>query len=308
MGLFPWGICRMEPSKENFYVNSGLDKYVSTIKPRLSYGVNGNIAGLGRYVVQGVYSSPANNYDGAGGFFHDKLANQDLRWERSKTFGAGLDLGLLQDRVTLLFDYYDRRTSDLLTDLPLPDYIGYPPITTNSGTLQNKGYEFAVNAKVLSTDGGFTLSMGANASFVKNTVLKLPFNGNENNRQGGIQVFDAASGQLKWVGGYQEGQTIGDIYGFKQVSIFQDAAEVQRIAGNRKDAIANVNGPNLPKGTAPGLGADAGRITPGDVNWLDVNGDDIIDSRDQVYLGNMAPKWTGGFNVNANYKGFQSIY
>lgn len=303
-GYFPGVSAGWNLQKENFYVNSGLDKYVSTIKPRLSYGVNGNIAGLGRYVVQGVYSSPANNYDGAGGFFHDKLANQDLRWERSKTFGAGLDLGLLQDRVTLLFDYYDRRTSDLLTDLPLPDYIGYPPITTNSGTLQNKGYEFAVNAKVLSTDGGFTLSMGANASFVKNKVLKLPFNGNENNRQGGIQVFDAASGQLKWVGGYQEGQTIGDIYGFKQVSIFQDAAEVQRIAGNRKDAIANVNGPNLPKGTAPGSGADAGRITPGDVNWLDVNGDDIIDSRDQVYLGNMAPKWTGGFNVNANYKGF----
>lgn len=303
-GYFPGVSAGWNLQKENFYVNSGLNKYVSTVKPRLSYGVNGNIAGLGRYVVQGVYSSPANNYDGAGGFFHDKLANQDLRWERSKTFGAGLDLGLLQDRITLLFDYYDRRTSDLLTDLPLPDYIGYPPITTNSGTLQNKGYEFAVNAKVLSTDGGFTLNLGANASFVKNKVLKLPFNGNENNRQGGIQVFDAASGQLKWVGGYQEGQTIGDIYGFKQVSIFQDAAEVLRIAGNRRDAIANVTGPNLPKGTAPGPGADAGRITPGDVNWLDVNGDDIIDSRDQVYLGNMAPKWTGGFNANANYKGF----
>ncbi|WP_316748380.1 TonB-dependent receptor [Pedobacter gandavensis] len=303
-GYFPGVSAGWNLQKENFYVNSGLNKYVSTIKPRLSYGVNGNIAGLGRYVVQGVYSSPANNYDGAGGFFHDKLANQDLRWERSKTFGAGLDLGLLQDRITLLFDYYDRRTSDLLTDLPLPDYIGYPPITTNSGTLQNKGYEFAVNAKVLSTDGGFTLNLGANASFVKNKVLKLPFNGNENNRQGGIQVFDAASGQLKWVGGYQEGQTIGDIYGFKQVSIFKDAAEVLRIAGNRRDAIANVTGPNLPKGTAPGPGADAGRITPGDVNWLDVNGDDIIDSRDQVYLGNMAPKWTGGFNANANYKGF----
>ncbi|MCX2453905.1 TonB-dependent receptor [Pedobacter sp. PLR] len=303
-GYFPGVSAGWNLQKENFYVNSGLNKYVSTVKPRLSYGVNGNIAGLGRYVVQGVYSSPANNYDGAGGFFHDKLANQDLRWERSKTFGAGLDLGLLQDRITVLFDYYDRRTSDLLTDLPLPDYIGYPPITTNSGTLQNKGYEFAVNAKVLSTDGGFTLNLGANASFVKNKVLKLPFNGNENNRQGGIQVFDAASGQLKWVGGYQEGQTIGDIYGFKQVSIFQDAAEVLRIAGNRRDAIANVTGPNLPKGTAPGPGADAGRITPGDVNWLDVNGDDIIDSRDQVYLGNMAPKWTGGFNANANYKGF----
>ncbi|WP_316838819.1 TonB-dependent receptor [Pedobacter gandavensis] len=301
-GYFPGVSAGWNVQKENFFLNSGVDKYISTFKPRLSYGVNGNISGLGRYVVQGVYSSPAN-YDGAGGFFHDKLANQDLRWERSKTLGAGLDLGLIKDRVTLLFDYYDRRTSDLLTDLPLPDYVGYPPITTNSGTLQNKGYEFAVNARVLSTEGGFTLNLGANASFVKNKILKLPFNGNENNRQGGLQVYDAASGQLKWVGGYQEGQTIGDIYGFKQVSIFKDAAEIQRVAGNRRDMIANVTGPNLPKGTAPGPGLDAGRITPGDVNWLDVNGDDIIDSRDQVYLGNMAPKWTGGFNANANYKG-----
>lgn len=298
-GYFPGVSAGWNVQKENFFVNSGMDKYVSTLKPRLSYGINGNIANLGRYEVQGVYSSPVNNYDGTGGFFHDKLSNADLRWERSKTLGAGLDLGLLQDRITVLFDYYDRRTSDLITDLPLPDYIGYPPIRTNSGTLQNKGYELAVNARVLSTESGFSLNLGANASFVKNTVLKLPFNGNENNRQGGLQVYDPKSGQVIWVGGFQEGQTIGDIYGFKQVSIFKDQDEINRIAGNRRDAIANVNGPNLPAGSAPG-----GRITPGDVNWLDVNGDDIIDSRDQVYLGNMAPKWTGGFNANANYKGF----
>ncbi|WP_316821838.1 TonB-dependent receptor [Pedobacter gandavensis] len=298
-GYFPGVSAGWNIQKENFFVNSGVDKYVSTLKPRLSYGINGNIANLGRYEVQGVYSSPVNNYDGTGGFFHDKLSNKDLRWERSKTLGAGLDLGILQDKVTLLFDYYDRRTSDLITDLPLPDYIGYPPIRTNSGTLQNKGYEFAVNARVLSTEGGFSLNLGANASFVKNKVLKLPFNGNENNRQGGLQVFDPKSGQVIWVGGLQEGQTIGDIYGFKQVSIFKDQDEINRIAANRRDVIANVTGPNLPAGSAPG-----GRITPGDVNWLDVNGDDIIDSRDQVYLGNMAPKWTGGFNANANYKGF----
>ncbi|MBC8985194.1 SusC/RagA family TonB-linked outer membrane protein [Pedobacter sp. N36a] len=296
-GYFPGVSAGWNVQKENFYVNSGINKYVSTLKPRLSYGVNGNIAGLGRYETQGVYTSPAS-YDGAGAFYHDKLANQDLRWERSKTLGAGLDLGLLQDKITLLFDYYDRRTSDLLTDLLLPDYIGYPPLKTNSGTLQNKGYEFAVNARVLSTAGGFTLNLGANASFVKNKVLQLPFNGNENNRQGGLQVFDAKSGQLKWVGGLQEGQSIGDIYGYKQVSIFKDQEEVNRIAGNRKDAVANIYGPNL----LPGV-AGTGRITPGDVNWLDVNGDDIIDSRDQVYLGNTAPKWTGGFNATAGYKG-----
>lgn len=298
-GYFPGISAGWNVHKEEFFSKSGLNKYVSTLKPRLSYGVNGNIAGLGRYEVQGVYSSPAN-YDGVGGFFHDKLPNQDLRWEKSKTTGAGIDIGLLNDRVTLLFDYYDRRTSDLLTDLLLPSYIGYPPLKTNSGTLQNKGYEFAVNARVLSTESGFNLSLGANASFVKNKVLQLPFNGNENNRQGGLQVFDQKSGQLIWVGGIQEGHAIGDIYGFRQLSIFKDAAEVASIAGNRTDAIANITGPNLPAGTG-------GKITPGDVNWEDVNGDNIIDSRDQVSLGNIMPKWTGGFNINAGYKGI-SLY
>jgi hypothetical protein len=125
----------------------------------------------------------------------------------------------------------------------------------------------------------------------------LPFNGNENNRQGGLQIYDPTSGQVIWVGGLQEGQPLGNMYGYKQVSIFKDAAEVAAVAGNRTDAVAGITGPNLP------VGAN-GRITPGDVNWEDVNGDNIIDSRDQVYLGNIYPKWTGGFNFNASYKGF----
>ncbi|WP_316813264.1 TonB-dependent receptor [Pedobacter heparinus] len=298
-GYFPGVSAGWNVHREEFFQKSGLKNYISTLKPRISYGVNGNIAGLGRYDVQGVYSSPAN-YDGVGGFNHAQLPNEDLRWEKSATIDLGLDMGLLNDRITVLFDYYSRKTSDLLTNLDLPAYIGYPPLKTNLGTLQNRGYEMAVNARVLNTAGGFTLNLGANASFVKSKVLKLPFNGNENNRQGGLQVFDPATGQVVWVGGIQEGKPLGDIYGFRQVSIFRDADEVSRVAGNRTDLIANITGPNLPIGSG-------GRITPGDVNWQDVNGDNIIDSRDQVYLGSMVPKWTGGFNANASYKGI-SLY
>ncbi|HWW40220.1 MAG TPA: hypothetical protein VNZ46_12975, partial [Pedobacter sp.] len=102
-----------------------------------------------------------------------------------------------------------------------------------------------------------------------------------------------------WVGGTQEGQPLGAIYGYKQISIFKDAAEVAAIAGNRVDNVANITGPNLPAGKG-------GHITPGDVNWEDVNGDGIIDSRDQVYLGNIFPSWIGGFNFSASYKGFSA--
>jgi len=294
-GFFPGISAGWNVHREEFFKDSKISQVISSLKPRISYGQNGNIAGLGRYETQGVYSLHGN-YNGSAGFLNTGIINKDLRWEKSKTTDLGLDMGLLNDRITVIFDYYDRKTSDLLTNLDLPSYTGFSSFRTNLGTFQNKGVEIGIDAKILSK-GDFKLNAGANASFVKNKILKLPFNGNENNRQGGLQIYDPASGQVIWVGGLQEGQPLGNMYGYRQVSIFKDAAEVAAVAGNRTDAIAGVTGPNL----APGVN---GRITPGDVNWQDVNGDNIIDSRDQVYLGNIYPKWTGGFNFNASYKGF----
>src|SRR5690606_27342823 len=113
-----------------------------------------------------------------------------------------------------------------------------PTIRTNLGTLQNKGYEFSLNTQILRNPEGVNLNIGVNAAFVKNKILELPFNGNENNRQGGLQVYDPKVGDVVWVGGFQEGQAMGDIYAYKQVSIFKDEQEVAAIAGNRTDNIA----------------------------------------------------------------------
>lgn len=295
-GFFPGVSGGWNVHQEAFFRDSDISRYISTLKPRISYGENGNISGLGRYEVQGTYGLQTN-YNGAAGYLNTAPVNGNLIWEKSKTTGIGLDLGLMNNRFTLLFDYYDRRTSDLLTGLVLPSYIGFEQITTNLGTLQNKGYEFGIQAQVLRNADGFNLNIGANAAYVKNRILELPFNGNENNRQGGLQVFDPATGAVQWVGGLQEGQAMGDIYAYKQVSIFKDEQEVLEIAGNRNDAIAGITGPNLPEGPY-------GRITPGDVNWLDVDGNGVIDSRDQVYVGNLNPKWTGGFTANLSYQDF----
>ncbi len=297
-GFFPGMSAGWNVHREAFFKNSDLTKYISTLKPRFSYGVNGNVAGLGRYEVQGIYSP--GSYNAIGGFSYTGLLNHDLTWEKSKTTDFGLDLGILKDRITLLFDYFDRKTDNLLTNLALPGYTGFNSVRTNFGTYQNKGYEFTLNANILRLPNGLNWTVSANASFVKNKILKLPYNGQLNNRQGGMQIFDPKSGQLIWVGGLQEGQALGDIYGYKQVSIFQDAGEVAKIAGSRYDNVAGITGPNLPAG--PG-----GRITPGDVNWLDVDKNDTIDSRDQVFLGNIYPKWTGGFSTSLSYKGF-SLY
>lgn len=297
-GFFPGMSAGWNVHNEDLYRNTGLDKYISTLKPRISYGENGNVAGLGRYEVQGGYGSQGL-YNGGAGFLNTGIINSGLRWEKSKTVDFGVDLGFLRNRITLIFDYYNRKTSDLLTNLALPSYTGFNTIRTNLGTLQNTGYEFTANANILNDPNGLKLDVSANASFVKNKILQLPFNGNENNRQGGLQIYDPRSGRVIWVGGLQEGQTLGAIYAFKQVSIFADAGEIAKEAANRRDLIAQISGPNVTYGT--------GKITPGDVNWLDVDKNDTIDSRDQVYMGTIYPKWTGGFSTSLSFKNI-SLY
>ncbi|MEJ7826771.1 MAG: SusC/RagA family TonB-linked outer membrane protein [Segetibacter sp.] len=295
VGFFPGMSAGWNVHNETFFKNSGINNYISTVKPRISYGENGNVSGLGRYEVQGGYGSQGL-YNGGAGFLNTGIINSGLRWERSKTVDLGLDLGLLNNKITLIFDYYNRKTSDLLTNLSLPGYTGFGSIRTNLGTYQNKGYEFALNANVLNQPGGLRLDVGANASFVKNKILQLPYNGNENNRQGGLQVYDPNLGKVVWVGGLQEGGTLGDIYAFKQLSIFASEGEIAKVAASRKDLIAGISG--------SGVNYGSGKIAPGDVNWLDVDKNDTIDSRDQVYMGNIYPKWTGGFSANLSFKSF----
>ena len=106
---------------------------ISVLKPRISYGENGNVAGLGRYEVQGTYGAQPL-YNNTGGFLLTGLPNPELQWEKSRTTDFGLDLGLFGNRLTIIFDYYNRVTSDLLTNLSLPNYTGFNSVKTNLGT------------------------------------------------------------------------------------------------------------------------------------------------------------------------------
>lgn len=294
-GFFPGMSAGWNLHREKFFQESGISNVISSLKPRISYGENGNVAGIGNYEVQGSYGSQGN-YSNSLGFLNTGIINSGLRWEKSKTTDIGLDMGLLNNRITLIFDYYNRVTSDLLTNLTLPSYTGFGSVRTNLGSFQNRGFEFTVNANVLRSQTGVNLDLGANISYNRNKILKLPFNGNENNRQGGFQVYDPKQGRIVWVGGLQEGQPLGEIYGYQQLGIFQSDAEIARVAPTRWDAVALISGPNLSAGL--------GKITPGDVNWRDVDGNDTINSLDQVYIGNINPKFVGGFTTSLSFKGF----
>ncbi|MFI5157455.1 MAG: SusC/RagA family TonB-linked outer membrane protein [Sphingobacteriales bacterium] len=304
IGYFPGMSAGWNIAKEDFFQNSGVSKIISTIKPRISYGENGNVGTLQNspYLYQGTYNATTNypQYNGNGAITATQLPDPGLQWEKSTTKDAGIDLGFLHDRISLMVDYYDKINSNLLTSLTLPTNVGFSSILTNDGTYQNKGIEFTLKANLINSPGGFRLDFGATASYDKNKILKLPNNGQPNNGVGTIQVYDAATGKLINVEGEQQGQAPGEVYGYKELGIFQSQAQIQAVAGNRIDKIGNVTGPNVAAGTG-------GHIVPGDVNWEDVNGDGIIDSRDQVRLGNILPTWTGGYNFNAAYKGF-SLY
>src|SRR5690606_35694145 len=282
-GMFPGVSVGWNVHREGFW--NTVPEALSSLKLRASYGVNGNISGLEDFHAQGRYDVGAI-YNGRSVILSSRMENQDLQWERSKTLDFGTDIGLFNNRVTILFDYYRRVTDNLLTSLNLPQETGFPSILTNYGSLENRGVEFDITTAIYKAkeQGGLYWNLGWNAAFVKNKILKLPENGNENNRVGGIYVYDPARGDYAWLGGLQEGRPLGDLYAYKQLSIYATDAEAQ--AGPVDDLV---------------VGLDKTKYG-GDVNWQDVDGNGMIDSRDQVYVGNIFPKWTGGIHTTAGYR------
>lgn len=285
-GIFPGMSAGWNVDRENFwnFLPEGLVK----LKLRASYGVTGNISGLGLYQAQGAYNA-SSKYNGVSGILISTLPNQNLKWEQSKTFDFGADVGLFNDRISVIFDYYRRATNNLLTSLTLPPSTGFSSILTNYGSLENKGYEVEVSARILSPTSPLQWNIAFNTAKVNSKILRLPENGIENNRVGGVYVFDPAKGTYGWLGGLQEGQRIGDLYAYKQVSVYSTDDEA---AKGPIDMIV------------PGAGK---KKYGGDVNWLDVDKNDTIDTRDRVYMGNSIPRVTGGFTNTLSYKNLSLI-
>ncbi|GAA4447469.1 TonB-dependent receptor [Ravibacter arvi] len=285
-GFFPGVSAGWNLHNEEFWTS--LPKMLSTLKLRTSYGVNGNISGLSDFQAQGAYSVGAR-YNGQAAIQNTVLPNPDLKWEQSKTFDVGLDAGLFGNRVSVLFDYFRRRTDNLITSLSLPRSTGFASILTNLGSLENKGVELEISARLLPVSAPWQWQASLNASRIRNKILKLPDNGTPGNRVGGDLVWDGAAGDYVWKGGLQEGGNIGDMYSLRQEAIY--ATDEDAAKGPVYTYI---------------VGADKTQYG-GDVRFHDADGNGSIDSRDQVYMGNTYPLWTGGFSNTLSYRGF-SLY
>lgn len=292
-GTFPGVSVGWNLHNEDFFKNSSLTRYISSIKPRISYGVNGNVSSLGLYATAQVYNN-AGTYNGFGGTYAASYINPDLRWERANSLNFGLDLGLLHERITLTADYFIRNVYDKIAGLGISAQTGFSSFNTNLGQLQNKGIELAINGKIIksSQPGGFNLEAGVNYFHVKSFAKKLPYNALPGNRTGGFFVWDPKNPtQQIYVGGLVEGQRIGsdEVWAPKWDGIYDDISKIT--------ADANIWNAFLPYANK--------RIKQlGDARWHRVNSsNDTMDVKQFVYVGRTTPQHIGGFNLAASFKG-----
>lgn len=277
-------------SKEEFMANVDV---LSDAKLRFSYGQVGNIKTLGAYQTANVNAAANYNFNGLlnVGVAPGGLINPDLVWERGTTTNFGLDLGFLDDRLTLVADYYIRDTKNWILFVPASPSQGAGDIGgrfENTGLIRNSGIELGLGWRKLT--GDFTYSLNANFATLNNEVVSL---GN------GQPIAGGGTFSLGNLTRTDEGQPVGSYFGWQVQSIFQNQAEID--AANALDGNA----------TTPYQAGAA----PGDIRFLDIAGppdadgnptgpDGQITADDRTYIGSPIPKFIYGGTVNVGYKGF----
>lgn len=270
-GTFPSVSAAWNFTEEDFIKNAGL-KWLSEGKLRASYGHIGNQnvssgAYLSTYGNGGRYLFGDNNtaYLGAG---RTSIGNPMLQWETSKQTDIGLDVSLLNHKLTFAADYFNKVIDNMLLIVPLPTTLGYPNFPwSNAGKMVNKGWEFAVGYD--DAVGDFQYGVKATISTFRNTVTTLG---------GGEPIYSTAHlGET--ITKTEEGMPVGYYYGWLTNGIFQTQGEVD-------------------------ASAQKGLSQPGDIRFQNINGDNLLNADDRTKIGNPWPDFIYGFTLNAAYKGF----
>jgi TonB-linked SusC/RagA family outer membrane protein len=261
--------------KEAFFTEN---KVLNTFKLRASWGQNGNDQFARRFAYMSTISSTDKSYHfGTGdetllvGSSPDQLSDRNLKWETSEQLDLGFDAVLFKN-FTLTFDYYDKKTKDWLVLASIPTYAGATAPYINGGDVSNKGFEVAVGYRT-SFAKDWNFGINANFSHNKNEVLRIA--NNEGIIHGDSNLLFQGLDEMNRV---EVGKPMGYFYGLKTAGIFQNAAEV-----------------------AAGVQPNA---SPGDVRFVDLNGDGKIDANDKTEIGNPNPDISYGVNMDLSYKAF----
>tara|TARA_R110000787_G_scaffold120553_1_gene231513 strand:+ start:3908 stop:6979 length:3072 start_codon:yes stop_codon:yes gene_type:complete len=273
-GYFTTGSVGWIASDESFLEDNSV---ISFLKFRASYGVIGNdridsfrfvslVNGEGEYVF--------NNQITFGSAL-GAIANPEIRWEKQKPFDVGFDISLF-NKIDITVDYFNKKTEDLLVNPEVSGILGAAapgsrgPLV-NAGTVENKGLEFAISYKEKIGED-FNFNINYNFTTLKNEVL---FVGSDTGilQGGGFGVGQEPPSRM------EAGFPIGYFYGLKTNGLFQNQSEVDSHATQSNAA-------------------------PGDIRFVDQNGDGIIDGDDRVNIGDPIPTLTMGLNLSFDYKGF----
>ncbi|MBL0741246.1 SusC/RagA family TonB-linked outer membrane protein [Chryseolinea lacunae] len=260
-------------SQESFFPKGNV---VDDVKLRAGWGQTGNQFSTTTFPYLQTLATTIFYVVGTGaqvpvrGVAPITLANQNVKWETGEQFDIGADIALLSGKVDITFDYYNKTSKGILLGLPPANTSGFfLPIDANVGKMVNRGIELSANYN--GQAGQVKYSVGGNVTTVHNEVLDL----------GSIPEI------ITGVGGASThrtkvGEAIGSFYGYKTDGIFQNQAEIDA-------AVPDVNS------------ADR---QPGDIRFVDVNGDGRVDSEDRTNLGSYIPKFFYGINASARFMNF----
>jgi len=284
-GVFPSVSVGWKFSNEKFM--EPLKKWLSLGKLRVGYGILGNnrIDVLSRYsYLTFGYNYPygLGNHTLQSGATAAVLGNDDIKWEKSETFNAAIDLGLLENRLTLTVEYFNRKTTDMLLRVPTVGSAGLSSSPmTNAGAVRNYGWEYDVKWRD-NIGKDWRYEVGFNLSWIKNKVVSLG-TGNE-------PIYGSyldASSIADYVTKTAVGQPIGSFFGYVTDGIFNSYDEVKASAQYDK-------GKNYWEQST----------LPGDFRFKDLNNDGRITAEDRTYLGSPLPDFVFGIPLSVGYKNF----
>lgn len=277
-GYFPSVSAGWVISEESFMAPS--KKWLDFLKIRASWGQNGNQnIDPFQYLAtirfkDADYSFGPDKSILSSGSYPDILPNEEVTWETSEQIDLGFDAYLFNNRLGINFDYYIKNTKDWLVEAPVLDIYGTQAPFINGGDVQNKGFEFSFNWN--DNIGDFQYGATINIAHNKNEVTRIA--NSERIIHGDPDILSNLTTEVYRA---QVGYPIGYFYGYSTAGIFQTEEE-----------IANYQGAKL-EGTQPG-----------DVIWVDRNGNGVIDENDQGMIGNPHPDVNLGLSLNVSYKGF----
>ena len=262
---FPSGAIGWRASDEKFIQNI---KAISDLKLRASYGVTGN-QDISDYLSLMQYTTNTYFLDGSRvvGISPNNLANPNLKWESTAQFDGGLDLGVLNNRITFTGDYYNKKTTNLLYNVTLPSTSGFTTMLQNVGSVRNYGFEFSVNTVNVQTK---LIHWSTTVNFSRNLNKILNLGGVPYQYTGNVSTsLFPSGGQNSAI--LEVGQPFGSFYGYKFLGIWQSQDQITK--SGTKEAVK-----------------------PGDPHYADLNGDSNVTAADRTIIGHALPKFTYGFS------------